>query len=401
MPMMIQDCGILLSNLDRLEALEKTGLFGTRPEEAFTRLNYMATKLLKAPISIFSLIGENSQFFKSASGFEITNENSEMPIDVSVCQYSLQGKPLSIEDTKGHPLFSKNPAVLSLNIAGYLGIPVVTKSGHAIGAVCVIDHEKRVWTKEEISILEDITASFICEIELRQAVRASEEEARLREEFIAIASHELKNPLSSLKLQTQLINKRLGMGRLTMEDNEKFLSNLERQTKRLELMIDDMSDATRLATGNFSLYKAEVNLNSLLQNIIDSMSETFLNADNIVSIDSQASLVGNWDGPRLEQIFTNLLSNAVKYAGGSPIQVILEKNDKEVLVSIIDHGQGISEENQKKLFTKYGRVSQSSVVKGLGLGLYISRQIAEAHGGSLNLVSENGKGANFIVSLPL
>lgn len=139
----------------------------------------MATKFLNAPISIFSLIGEKTQFFKSAVGFDIIDENNRVPIDRSVCQYSLQGKPLSIEDTKNHPLFSKNPTVLALDIVGYLGVPVITKEGQAIGAVCVIDHKKRVWTNDEISILEDITASFMSEIELRQALAAVEKEAKL------------------------------------------------------------------------------------------------------------------------------------------------------------------------------------------------------------------------------
>lgn len=397
---MIQDCTIILSSLDRLEALSNTGLFGTKPEDAFTRLNYMATKLLKAPISIFSLIGEKSQFFKSAAGFEITSENNEVPIDVSVCQYALQGKPLSIENTKEHPMFKANPAVIALDIAGYLGIPVITKDGHSIGTVCVIDHKNRIWTKEEISLLEDITASFISEIELRQAMKKVEVEAKLREEFIAIASHELKNPLSSLILQTQLAQKKLSNGKFNTEDNFKFLSALERQTKRLELMIDDMSDATRLSSGNLSLLKEKVDLNVLLHNIVEGMSEVFSNSNNIVEIYSLENITGFWDISRLEQIITNLLSNASKYAPNAKVIIKIEKNDNKILLTITDHGQGIPAEKLDQLFTKYGRACESTHIQGLGLGLYISRQIAEQHGGALTLTSKLGVGSTFKLSLP-
>lgn len=224
-----QDCSLLLRNLDRIEALRSTGLYGTAPEEAFTRLNRLATKLLKAPISIFSLIGEKSQFFKSAEGFDIKPDNNEVPIDVSVCMYSLQGKPLKIEDTLGHPLFSDNPAVKALNIVGYLGIPVVTKEGHPIGAVCVIDHKKRNWSDEEISILEEITSSFLSEIELRRAMNQIERESRLREEFISMASHELQNPLSVMKMQSQLLRLKASKQTLTAEDQLSSLKSIERQ----------------------------------------------------------------------------------------------------------------------------------------------------------------------------
>jgi signal transduction histidine kinase len=400
---MIHDCTVLLNNLDRLEALNETGLFGSDPEVAFNRLNHLATKLLKAPISIFSLIGDKSQFFKSASGFEITKENNEVPIDVSVCQYSLQGKPLSIEDTKNHPMFSQNPAVRALNIVGYLGIPVITKSGQAIGAVCVIDHKKRAWTLEEISMLEDITASFISEIELRQAISKAENEIKLREEFIAIASHELKNPLNGIKIQTQLVQKKLEEGIFSSEDNLKFLTRLERQTQRLELLIDDMSDAVRLNTGKLSLSRTTLNINQLIQSIVENLEGALSQAGCVTIIKSNAELIGYWDSPRLEQVFTNLLSNAMKYAPKSSVEIILDSNayDRSVTITFKDNGPGISDEDQKKLFTKFGRVSDSQSIKGLGLGLYISRQIIKEHGGSLELETKLGEGCLFKIVLPL
>lgn len=397
---MINDCSDLLNNIDRLEAVSETGLFGTEPEAAFTRLNSLATKILKAPVSIFSLIGDKTQFFKSAAGFEITNKTNECPLDLSVCQYALQGKPLSIENTKNHPLFINNPAVQAMNIVGYLGIPVVTKSGHAIGAVCVIDHKKRTWTQEEIDILQDITASFISEIELRQAITKIKNESNLREEFIAIASHELKNPLNALKLQTQMIQKRQSKGKFDLDDNQKFLSNLERQTNRLELLIDDMSDATRLSTGKFSLNKQSMSMNQLVEYTLKNLEEVLFKADCSVKIDFQSELEGRWDSSRIEQVLTNIISNSAKYAAGSPIEITLSKKDNFAVITIKDFGPGIAEENQELIFNKYGRANESDAIQGLGLGLYISRQIVEEHKGTLELTSSIGHGSSFQISLP-
>ncbi|MES2527240.1 MAG: GAF domain-containing sensor histidine kinase [Bdellovibrionota bacterium] len=398
---MIQDCSLLLNNLDRLDALTRTELFGSEPEAAFTRLNQLATKILKAPISIFSLIGSKSQFFKSAAGFEITSENNEVPIDVSVCQYSLHGKPLSIEDTQNHPMFSNNPAVKALNIVGYLGIPVITKDGFPIGAVCVIDHKKRAWTEDEISILEEITAAFISEIELRMALRLAEREAQLREEFIRIASHELKNPLSAMKLQTQVVHKKISAGKFSAEDNVKYLASVERQTRRLELMIDDMSDTARLATGKLSLHRKEMNLNHLIENTIYLLNETVAKAGNEVKFVATEEFTGIWDGSRIEQVMTNLINNATKYASGTVIDISLKRKNEMAVIVIKDHGPGITQENQKIIFNKYGRATDTKYIHGLGLGLFISRQIAEQHGGSLNLESEMGHGSVFTMELPL
>ncbi len=398
---MIQDCSLLLTNLDRLDALTRTELFGSEPEAAFTRLNQLATKILKAPISIFSLIGSKSQFFKSADGFEITPQNNEVPIDVSVCQYSLHGKPLSIEDTQNHPMFSTNPAVKALNIVGYLGIPVITKEGYAIGAVCVIDHKKRAWTNDEISILEEITAAFISEIELRMALKLAKREAQLREEFIRIASHELKNPLSAMKLQTQVAHKKITDGKLDTVSTEKYLASVERQTRRLELMIDDMSDTARLATGKLSLHRKEMNLNHLIDNTIYLLNETVSKAGNHVNYHASGEFTGIWDASRIEQVLTNLINNATKYASKSAIDIDLKKDGEFAVVTIKDHGPGISDENQKIIFNKYGRAADTTYIHGLGLGLFISRQIVEQHGGTLNLVSEIGKGSTFTIRLPL
>jgi K+-sensing histidine kinase KdpD len=392
-------CGPLLKNVDRIRALKETGLFGTAPEEAFERLNRLATKLLKAPISIFSLIGEESQFFKSAAGFDITPDTNEVPIDISVCMYSLQGKPLTIENTSEHPLFSDNPAVKAMNIVGYLGIPVITRDGHPIGAVCVIDHKARQWSADDISILEEITSSFLSEIELRQAVKKAERETKIREEFISVASHELKNPLSVLKLQAQFHKLKMDKQNLSTDEQQSFLNKMERQIQRLSLLVDDMTDITRLNRGDFTLKKESMNLTNLVREVLQNYEETLQSSDMKLSVDLEENILGEWDHSRLEQVIVNLITNAAKYAPGSELNVSLRKMGKRVSLNVTDNGPGISLENQGKIFKKFERAKNDANVKGLGLGLFIARKIVEQHGGELNLKSELGKGSAFELNL--
>lgn len=396
----MNDCGQLLKDIDRLEALRKTELYGTTPEESFTRLNRLATKALKAPISIFSLIGENSQFFKSAAGFEIGPTNNEVPIDVSVCQYSLIGKPLSIENTIEHLSFKDNPAVKALNIVGYLGVPVITKSGHAIGAVCVIDHKKREWTKDEIEMLEEITASFVSEIELRQTMKKLENESIQKDEFIAIASHELKNPIASINLQTQLILSKIKNSQLQASDSDKFLNSFKRNTSKLLKLIDDMSDATRLSTGELHLQKQVFNLNEMVLSILESLNETLTKSENKISLCMPVIIHGSYDSIRIEQVITNILLNASKYAPKSEIKISLFEDGSFVQLEIQDNGPGISPDDQTNIFKKYYRASSLNQIQGLGLGLYLSRKIIEQHGGSLKLACMPNEGSKFIIRLP-
>lgn len=397
----IQDCSLLLKNLNRIEALNLTQLYGTAPEEAFTRLNRLATKILKAPISIFSLIGEKNQFFKSAEGFEITPENNEVPIDVSVCQYSLLGKPLSISNTIAHPHFSENPAVKALNIVGYLGVPLITKEGHPIGAVCVIDHKERHWTQEEVSILEEITSSFLSEVELRIALRKAEAEATLREEFISIASHELHSPLSVLKIQSQLMQSKFSKHEVTEDERNTFFNRINRQIERVNLMIDDMSDLSRLEKGEFSLRLQEMDISRMLEDSVEAFSEAFQGSGTRLKSNVEKGILGHWDIVRVEQVLTNLISNALKYAPGAQVDVALKKDGDFVLISVNDTGPGISASDQEKIFQKYQRLEGDKGVTGLGLGLYIARQIAEQHSGSLTLKSDLGRGSSFVFKLPL
>jgi PAS domain S-box-containing protein len=162
----------LLTRPDRLAALRRTALLDTPPEEAFDRLTRMAARLLGTPVSLISLVADDHQFFKSAIGLpEPWASRRANPISFSFCgQVVATGEPLVLEDARRHPLLRHNPVIRELGWVAYAGVPLVTRQGHTIGALCVVDKTPRLWSERDIALLQDLAASVVTEIELRSEI---------------------------------------------------------------------------------------------------------------------------------------------------------------------------------------------------------------------------------------
>jgi len=162
----------LLTRPDRLAALRRTALLDTPPEEAFDRLTRMAARLLGTPVSLISLVADDHQFFKSAIGLpEPWASRRVHPISFSFCgQVVATGEPLVLEDARRHPLLRHNPVIRELGWVAYAGVPLVTRQGHTIGALSVIDKTPRLWSERDIALLQDLVASVATEIELRTEI---------------------------------------------------------------------------------------------------------------------------------------------------------------------------------------------------------------------------------------
>jgi hypothetical protein len=156
-----------LADPARIEALNRTGLLDSPPDEAFDRLTRTAARLLDAPVALISLLDEGRQFFKSCVGLgEPWSTRRETPLSHSFCQYVLKSpEPLVIEDARTHPLTRENLAVRDLDVVAYAGVPLITSSGHTLGALCVIDHHERDWSTEQIETLGIVAAAVVAEIE--------------------------------------------------------------------------------------------------------------------------------------------------------------------------------------------------------------------------------------------
>lgn len=241
----------------------------------------------------------------------------------------------------------------------------------------------------------DITHLKRVETALREAVE-------VRDEFLSIASHELKTPITPLKLQAQQLWRMIEKGAVVdTERLKKFLSMWNRQLDRLSSLIEDLLDVSRITGGRLTMHAEEVDLTQLINEVIDRYQEQAVRSNCGLLVSLPDKLEGKWDRSRLEQVLINLITNALKYAAGKPIQISLSSRDQKAFLSVKDAGTGISSENQGRIFERFERGGASDSVGGLGLGLYISRKIIEAHGGAIRVESELGKGANFIIELPL
>lgn len=242
----------------------------------------------------------------------------------------------------------------------------------------------------------DITEIKLTEQKLKEALR-------FRDDFLSVASHELKTPLTSLKLQIQTsLRKMLRNESVEKTVVENLLSKNNLQVDRLVRLVDDMLDLSRIQSGRLSFSFRKESLNEIITESYLLFREQFeLNGIKLeLQLDS-STIEGLFDRERLEQVMTNLLTNALKYGRGLPVVIRTSKDDKKSTVSVVDQGTGISPENYEKVFRKFERAVTPSEVSGLGIGLYIAREIVEAHGGKIWVESAVGTGSTFFYTLPL
>ncbi|WPU63885.1 ATP-binding protein [Peredibacter starrii] len=240
--------------------------------------------------------------------------------------------------------------------------------------------------------------------DLKFAREELQKAVNIRDEFLSVASHELKTPLTSLKLQFQLRKRYIDKGeiaRFTPEKIHSMTMDDEMQLNHLVRLVDDMLDVSRLRTGKFNLQPSKFNMTLMLNEVLNRFTPQIQETGSEVSLDAPSELVGNWDRFRLEQVFTNLLTNAMKYGNNKPISVRLIEEDNRVKLMVTDQGRGIAPKDVERIFEQFERAIAYHEVSGLGLGLYITRQIVIAHNGSINVSSEIGKGTTFTVVLPM
>lgn len=231
--------------------------------------------------------------------------------------------------------------------------------------------------------------------DLRQAVR-------VRDDFMSIAGHELRTPLTALQLQLQGILRQAekgGFGSLP----ERLIDRLRKgaaQVERLEALIRELLDVSRIASGRLTLKREQLELVPLVQEVTERFSEQAARAGSPLRVHVQNEPSGRWDRTRLDQVLTNLVSNAIKYGAGRPIDVRVNGDQHEAWIEVRDHGIGIANEDRERIFGRFERAVSERNYGGLGLGLWISRQITDALGGTISVDSTPGQGTTFMVRLP-
>jgi signal transduction histidine kinase len=226
----------------------------------------------------------------------------------------------------------------------------------------------------------------------------------MRDEFMSMVSHEMRTPLNTLYLETQLRKIQLERGNMAAfgaEQLQRMVARDDRQIQSIIRLIDDMLDVSRIRSGRLSIRPGKVELSGLLRRLVSDLTPQAGIAGSSINLLAHDQVIGWWDEFRIEQVVVNLLTNALRYGGQKPVDVTLIVEAETVRVDVRDYGDGIAPEQQQKIFDPYERGVNNGVPAGLGLGLYISRQLAEVHQGSLTVASEPGQGSVFSLVLPL
>jgi signal transduction histidine kinase len=239
--------------------------------------------------------------------------------------------------------------------------------------------------------------------ELNETQAELQRSLRMRDEFMSLVAHELRTPLNTLFLETQMRSLQLKRGNLPAfnpEQMNNMIKRDERQIKAMIRLIDDMLDVSRMKSGTLSIRPGKVELMALLERVVNDLSLQAAAAGANVMLAPHPPVEGHWDEFRVEQVVVNLLTNAMRYGGGGAVEVSVHDEDGNVRIAVRDHGKGIAPDYIDRIFEPYERGARSGEPKGLGLGLYISRQLAKSHGGELTVESTPGEGATFSLTLP-
>jgi signal transduction histidine kinase len=220
-----------------------------------------------------------------------------------------------------------------------------------------------------------------------------------RDEFLAIASHELSTPLTALSLQVQNLLRALKRGEAETEKLRIHIEATWRMVGRLGRMIRELLEISRIS-GRIRLEREEVDLTLLIRESVSRLDPQIVQAGSAVTVLASEPVSGHWDRTRLDQVIDNLLANAIKFGAGKPVEIVVDGLGPVARLEVRDHGIGIGPGDQARVFERFERAVSRRRFGGLGLGLWIARQVVEAHGGTISLSSEPGRGSTFTVELP-
>lgn len=265
--------------------------------------------------------------------------------------------------------------------------------GRTLGLLTLVS-ATRTFDVDDLRLAEDLARRASIALDNARLHRRANQAIAARDEFLSIAAHELYTPLTALTLAAEHLER-------TGTESSRMLEVVVRSARRLTHLVDALLDAVRTGFRRVPLNYEEVDLAALARSVVEQLGQSAERAGCTMLLDAEAPLVGWWDEASLEQVLTNLLANALKFGAGHPIEITVGGIDGRACVAVRDHGPGIDPAELPRLFDRFERGVSTRSFGGLGLGLYIARGIAEAHGGTLQAKSEPGAGATFTLELPL
>ncbi|WP_223757097.1 GAF domain-containing protein [Myxococcus sp. RHSTA-1-4] len=273
--------------------------------------------------------------------------------------------------------------------------------GQTLGALTFVT-SRRPYDVQDLALAQELARRAALAIDNARLYREARQAIRLREEFLSIASHELRTPTTALQLQVQSLQSSLDRApaALAPERLRRGLEVMGRQVKRQARLVDALLDVSRISAGRLELNPEPLDLGALVREVAERFEPELARTGTTLHLVLTVDAHGQWDRLRLDQVLTNLLSNAVKYGRGNPVHVELSATRGRVRLDVRDRGIGISAEHLPRLFHRFERAVSERNYGGFGLGLWIARQMVEAMGGHIAVHSEPGVGSTFTVELP-
>jgi PAS domain S-box-containing protein len=281
----------------------------------------------------------------------------------------------------------------------FMRAPIRTR-GRASGAVVFGAAGEGRFQPLDLQMLKELAQRIAFAADNATSYQQARAAIAVREEFLSIASHELRTPLTPLILYFQRVMRDLGRSETPLPPRlRETLAKCDRQLHRLSALVESLLDVSRISTGAFELARARVDLAEIARDVALRFGDQLNQVGCTLSLSADEPVVGAWDGMRLEQVLSNLLTNALKYGAGKPIEVAVTRGGRGGRLTIRDHGIGIEPDKLSRIFGRFERAASSSY-GGLGLGLYIVKEIITAHGGTIAVESQPGQGTTFTVELP-
>ncbi|WP_419700044.1 PAS domain S-box protein [Mucilaginibacter sp. NFX135] len=396
-------------NLEVLNALGKIISERMDVSEILQKVTDATTRLIGAAFGAFfyndeSEAGESYMLFALSGAPREAFERFGIPRNTAVFHPTFTGEAIvRADDITKDPRYGHNSPFFGmpeghLQVVSYLAVPVISKSGTVIGGLFYGHPEAAKFTREHEQLVSGVATQAAIALDNTKLYEEIRKLNDKKEEFIGLASHELKTPVTSLSGYLQILNRTLP----DTDRNKPFLQKALLQVKKLSELISDLLDVSKIETGQLPLSFSNFNITQIVQETIE-LIQYSTKTHQIILQQPEQEIIISADKQRIEQVIVNLLSNAIKYSPNEKlVNVAIAVTPDKVRVSVEDYGMGIQKEHQERIFSRFYRVEElASHISGLGIGLYISKEIISRHHGKLWLNSEPEKGSTFFFEIPL
>jgi signal transduction histidine kinase/CheY-like chemotaxis protein len=433
-----------VSDPQRLDALDRTGLLDTAPEASFDRFTRLAVELLDVRAALISLVGPERQFIKSSAGLEelgVTETHRDLPLPHSAAQLVVTSEEaVVVEDARADDRLQDPLDVDELGILAYAAFPLrITEGDHILGAFCALDDAPHDWTEDELNILEGLADAVVARVELQEAKEEAERVRRRAERlqqqaeaanraktrFVANMSHELRTPLNSVIGYSEMFKD--APHEWSEERLENGLERIHKSGEQLLSLINDVLSLSKAEAGRLAVSPAPFALADLVNGIADELHPRMEENGNELQIDGLDDTDRICaDETKVRQVLSNLLSNAAKYTRDGTITLnvstrelteALDRSDerermeakrcgpsaarRELVFEVADTGIGMTEEAQENIFETFERSEDPADAAGAGPGLGIVQNLCRLLGGAVEVESEKGEGSRFTARLPV